>query len=65
MPGSPDMNGIAERRNKTLMDMVRSTLSNSNLPKSLWTGALKTAIYMLNQVPTKAIPKTSSELWKG
>ena len=48
MPGSPDQNGVAERRNRTLLDMVRSMLSSSNLPKSLWTGALKTKVCMLN-----------------
>ena len=45
MPGTPQQNGITERRNRTLMDMVRSMLSNSTLPLSLWMYALKTAIY--------------------
>ena len=45
--------------------MVQSMLSNSNLPKFLWTNALKTALYILNHVPTKAIPKTPFELWKN
>jgi len=40
-------------------------LSNSNLPKSLWAKALKTTVYILNHVPTKAIPKTPFELLKG
>ena len=65
MPDSPDQNGVAERRNRTLLDMVRSMLSNSNLPKYLWTEALKTAVYILNRVPTKAVQKTPFELWKG
>ena len=65
MPGSPDQNGVAERRNRTLLDMVRSMLSSSNLPKSLWAEALKTAVYILNRVSTKAVPKTPFELWKG
>ncbi|KAL4310044.1 hypothetical protein GQ457_01G035740 [Hibiscus cannabinus] len=65
MPGSPDQNGVAERRNRTLMDMVRSMLSGSKLPKSLWVEALKTAVYILNRVPTKAVPKTPFELFKG
>ena len=65
MPGSPDQNGVAERRNRTLVDMVRSMLSNSNLPQFLWTDALKTAVYILNRVPTKAVPKTPFEIWKG
>ncbi|GJV17704.1 putative RNA-directed DNA polymerase [Tanacetum coccineum] len=42
LPGTPQQNGVAERRNRTLMDMVRSMLANSNIPKFLWTGALKT-----------------------
>ena len=32
MPGSPEQNGIAERRNRTLMEMVRSMISRTNLP---------------------------------
>ncbi|RVW25895.1 Retrovirus-related Pol polyprotein from transposon TNT 1-94 [Vitis vinifera] len=35
MPGSPDQNGVAERRNRTVLDMVRSMLSSSKLPKFL------------------------------
>ncbi|RVW30282.1 Retrovirus-related Pol polyprotein from transposon TNT 1-94 [Vitis vinifera] len=65
MPGSPDQNGVAERRNRTLLDMVRSMLSSSKLPKFLWTEALKTAVYILNRVPTKVVPKTPFELLKG
>lgn len=65
MPGSPDQNGVAERRNRTLLDMVRSMLSNSNLPKYLWVEALKMAVYILNRVPTKAVSNTPFELWKG
>jgi len=65
MPSSPDQNGVAERRNRTLLDMVRSMLSSSKLPKFLWTEALKTAVYILNRVPTKAVEKTPFELMKG
>ncbi|RVX15691.1 Retrovirus-related Pol polyprotein from transposon TNT 1-94 [Vitis vinifera] len=64
MPGSPDQNGVAERRNRTLLDMVRSMLSSSKLPKFLWTEALKTAVYILNRVPTKAVLKMPFELLK-
>ncbi|KAF7811714.1 Retrovirus-related Pol polyprotein from transposon TNT 1-94 [Senna tora] len=65
MPGSPDMNGVAERRNRTLLDMVRSMMSNSKLPIFLWREALKTAVYIQNRVPTKAVSKTPFEIWKG
>ena len=39
-------------------------VSNSNLPLSLWSEAIKTSTYVLNRVPTKAVPKTPFELWK-
>ena len=57
------MNGVAERRNRTLKDMVRSMISHSSLPESLWGEALKIAAYILNRVPTKAAAKTPYELW--
>lgn len=65
MPGTPQQNGVAERRNHTLMEMVRSMLSNCKLPMSLWIYALKTATYILNRVPSKAVPITPFELFKG
>ena len=42
-PGEPQQNGVAERRNRTLMDMVRSMISYTTLPIELWMEALKTA----------------------
>jgi len=65
MPGSPNQNGVAERKNRTFMDMVRSMLSNSKLSHSLWNEALKTTVYIRNRVPTKAVLKTPFELLKG
>jgi hypothetical protein len=47
------------------MDMVRSMLSYSTLPVSLWMEALKTAIHILNKVPNKSVPTTPYELWTG
>ena len=47
------------------MDMVRSMRSNTKLPQYLWFEALKMVVYILNQVPTKAVPKTPFELFKG
>ena len=63
MSGTPQQNGVLERCNRTLMDMVRSMLSNSKLPVSLWMYALKTAMYLLNRISSKAFPKTHFELW--
>ena len=65
MLGSLNQNGIVEKRNQTLMEMARSMLSSSKLPRSLWTEALKTAAYILNCALTKVVAKTPFELFKG
>lgn len=62
-PGTPQQNGVTERRNRTLLDMVRSMMSYLDLPISFWGYALDTALYILNHVPTKSVPKTPRELW--
>ena len=63
MSGTQQQNGVAKKRNQTLIDMVRSMISNSSLPKSMWMYALKTAMYLLNKFPSKAVSKTPFELW--
>jgi hypothetical protein len=65
MPGEPQQNGVAERRNRTLMYMVKSMLSYSTLPIGLWMEALKTVIHILNRVPSKSVSKILYELWTG
>jgi transposase InsO family protein len=57
--GEPQQNEVAERRNHTLMNMVKSMLSYSTLPISLWMEALKIFIHILNRVPSKSMSKTS------
>jgi hypothetical protein len=47
------------------MDMVRSMISYSTLLVSLWMEALKTAIHILNRVPSKSVSKTPYEMWTG
>ena len=63
--GEPQQKGVAERRNRTVMDMVRSMLSHSTLPVNLWMEALKTVAHILNRVPSKSVLKTPFELWTG
>ena len=45
--------------------MVRSMISHSSLPELFWGEALKTVVYILNRVPSKAVEKTPYELWIG
>ncbi|KAH9618858.1 hypothetical protein KSS87_009464, partial [Heliosperma pusillum] len=65
IPYTPQQNGVAERRNRTLLDMVRSMMAQANLPISYWGDALLTATYILNRVPSKSVPVTPYELWNN
>ncbi|GJS68200.1 retrotransposon protein, putative, ty1-copia subclass [Tanacetum coccineum] len=62
---TPQHNGVSEKRNKTLLDMVRSMMSQTTLPKSFWDYALETAACILNMVPTKKVEKTPYYVWHG
>ncbi|KAJ9556184.1 hypothetical protein OSB04_010798 [Centaurea solstitialis] len=64
-PYTPQMNGVSERRNRTLLNMVRSMMCHSTLPVSFCGHALETAAHILNRAPTKSVEKTPYELWKG
>ncbi|GJR57252.1 retrotransposon protein, putative, ty1-copia subclass [Tanacetum coccineum] len=64
-PYTPQHNGVSERRNQTLLDMVRSMMSQTTLPKSFWDYALESAARILNMVPTKKVDKTPYEIWHG
>ncbi|KAK2417383.1 putative mitochondrial protein [Trifolium repens] len=65
-PYTPQHNGLAQRRNRTLLNMARCMLKGKDLPKSLWGEAVNTAAYVLNRCPTKKLKdKTPEELWTG
>ena len=66
VPKCPEQNGIAERLNRTLIEMVRTMLANFKLPKRLWAEALATAVYLRNRSPTRAVEeKTPFESLTG
>nr|GEZ07192.1 zinc finger, CCHC-type [Tanacetum cinerariifolium] len=52
-PYTSQHNGVSERRNRTLLDMVRSMMNLTTLPKFFWGYALETAAHIFNMVPTK------------
>ncbi|GJS05546.1 retrotransposon protein, putative, ty1-copia subclass [Tanacetum coccineum] len=62
-PYTPQHNSVFERRNRTLLDMVRSMMNLTTLLLSFWDYALETATRILNMVPTKKVDKTPYELW--
>ncbi|GJV95724.1 retrotransposon protein, putative, ty1-copia subclass [Tanacetum coccineum] len=62
-PYTPQHNGVSERRNLTLLDMVRSMMNLTTLPLSFWDYAIETAARILNMAPIKKVDKTPYELW--
>ena len=60
-PYSPQQNGVAERENRTLKDMMNAMLISSGLPQNLWGEAILSANYILNKLPKKKTNKTSYE----
>ncbi|GKA16417.1 retrotransposon protein, putative, ty1-copia subclass, partial [Tanacetum coccineum] len=64
-PYTPQHNGVSDRRNRTLLDMVRSMMSQTTLPNSFWDYALEFAARILNMVPTKKIYKKPYKVWHG
>jgi len=55
VPYTPQQNGVAERRNRTLVEAVITMLNDAKLPKVFWGEAVMIATYIQNQVPTIAI----------
>lgn len=63
---TPQQNGVAERANRTLVEMARCLLIGSSLPETLWAEAICTAAYLRNRCPTKVLGnKTPYEVWSG
>ena len=60
-PYTPQQNGIAERKYRTLKEMMNAMLLSSGM----WGEAILSACYILNRVPHKRLVKTPYELWKG
>ena len=65
-PYTPQQNGIAERKNRTVMNMVRSMIANKKVPRVFWTEAVRWTFYVLNRCPTVAVKNiTPQEAWSG
>lgn len=61
---TPQQNGVAERKNRTILNMVRCLLEEKNMPKMLWPDAVKWTCHVLNRSPTASLKnKTPEECW--
>ncbi|GKA80948.1 retrotransposon protein, putative, ty1-copia subclass [Tanacetum coccineum] len=64
-PYTPQHNEVSERRNRTLLDMIRSMMNLTTLSKSFWGYALETTTRILNMVSTKKVDRKPYEIWHG
>lgn len=54
-PYTPQQNGTKDRKNKTIMSMVRSMLRGKHLPNELWGEVVSVVTYILNRCPTEKL----------
>ncbi|CAJ2655081.1 unnamed protein product [Trifolium pratense] len=63
---TPHQNGVVERKNRTIMNMVRSMLSGKGIPKKFWAEAVNWSVFVQNRSPTVAVKDmTPEEAWSG
>jgi hypothetical protein len=63
-PYSPQSNGIAERKNRTLTELVNAMLDTAGLSKEWWGEAILTVCHVLNRVLTKNKEITPFDEWE-
>jgi hypothetical protein len=54
-PYTPQQNGVAERKNRHLLDVVRTLLIDSSVPTRFWVEALSTAVHLINRLPSQVL----------
>jgi len=59
------MNGVAERINRTLFNLVRAMLKNAELPERFWAEAVVIACYIRNRVIHSSINDIPERIWTG
>ena len=66
VPYNPQQNGVAERMNKTILNMIHSMLFFKNLKLMFWADAVLCVVYIKNRCPSSSIRnKTPFEMWHG
>ena len=61
---TPQHNGVAERKNQTIMNMARSRLKEKHLSNEYWGDAIICSIYIMNRSPTKSVKnQVPQEAW--
>ena len=54
-PNTPQQNGVAERKNRHMLEVVRASLIEAHMPLSYWGEALISTTYLINRIPFSTI----------
>ncbi|CAL8996783.1 unnamed protein product [Prunus brigantina] len=54
-PQTPQQNGVAERKNRHLLETARALLIGAHVPRHHWDDAIVTAVYLINRMPSKVL----------
>ncbi|GAB2299629.1 hypothetical protein Dimus_038571 [Dionaea muscipula] len=54
-PGTPEQNGLAERKHRHIVETGLTLLAHSNLPRDYWSYAFSTAVLLINRLPSQSL----------
>ena len=52
---TPQQNGVAERKNRLILETARALLLGAHVPSRYWDDAITTTVYLLNRMPSKVL----------
>ena len=55
IPYNPQQNGVAEKKNRTIMEVARAMLHDQDLPMHLWEKVVRTTVYVHNRTPHRVL----------
>jgi transposase InsO family protein len=61
VPYNPQQNGVAERKNRTIIEETKATIHDQSLPMTLWEKACMTTMYVQNRSPHQILKNISPE----
>ncbi|KAE9279871.1 hypothetical protein PF001_g24507 [Phytophthora fragariae] len=62
VPYTPQQNGLAERMNRSLVEMARCMLYHEGIDKKWWAEAVNTSAWIINRIPNTVTVKTPYEI---
>jgi transposase InsO family protein len=66
VPYNPQQNGVVERKNRSIVEVVKAMIHDQNLPMFLWAEASNTTVYVQNRSPHRILgDKTPEEAFTG